>query len=227
MIRLHAFTASAALLSLIAASGCRAQQAGGAPDGFRPLFNGRDLAGWVYGTSGGNMNKAGRGYQVRDGAIFSTAADGGNLFTDRDYDDFIFRFEFKLTPNANNGIGIRAPLEGDAAYAGMEIQVLDDSGSDYTKLQPWQYHGSIYNVVAAKRGSQKPVGEWNTEEILADGDHIRVTVNGKVIVDAKLSDVHDPEVLKKHPGLARKTGRIGFLGHGAEVEFRNLYIKEL
>jgi len=194
--------------------------------GFKALFNGRDLQGWVYGTRNGRENKAGRGYQVENGILYSTPEDGGNLFTEREYGDFVFRFEFKLTPNANNGIGIRAPLEGDAAYQGMEIQVLDDSGSQYTSLRPAQYHGSIYDVVPATRGHLKPVGEWNSEEITARGRRITVILNGAKIVESNLDDVKDEAVLKKHPGLARKSGHIGFLGHGARVEFRNIRIRE-
>jgi hypothetical protein len=109
----------------------------------------------------------------------------------------------------------------------MELQVLDDSGSAYTKLRPAQYHGSIYDVVAAKRGHQKPVGEWNTQEIRVKGPHVVVTLNGTVIVDANLDDVKDEAVLKKHPGLKNTKGRIGFLGHGTRVEFRNMRVKEL
>ena len=82
-------------------------------------------------------------------------------------------------------------------------------------------------MFAAKRGHQKPVGEWNTEEITAKGRQITVTLNGKVIVDANLDDVKDEAELKKHPGLKNAKGHIGFLGHGAEVEFRNMRIKEL
>jgi hypothetical protein len=181
----------------------------------------------MYGKDGKADAKAGAGYRVRDGVLYCTKEDGGNLYTVKQYANFVFRFEFRLTPNANNGIGIRAPLEGDAAYVGMEIQVLDDSGSQYQSLRPSQYHGSIYDVVAAKRGALRPVGEWNEEEILADGDHVRVTVNGVVVVDARLTEVADPEVLKKHPGLTRKAGHIGFLGHGAEIEFRAIRIREL
>jgi hypothetical protein len=201
-------------------------------EGFVSLFNGKDLTGWIYGKAktkdGERENKAGKGYQIREGGIlYSTKADGGNLYTEKEYANFIFRFDFKLTANANNGIGIRAPLTGDSAYVGMEIQVLDDSGSAYTKLRPEQYHGSVYDVFAAKRGSQKPVGEWNTEEIHVDGTKIKVTVNGQVILDEDLAKVTDEKVLKKHPGLKNTKGHIGFLGHGAEVEFRNLRIKEL
>ena len=197
-------------------------------EGFTSLFNGKDLGGWVYGKRGNAENKDGVGYQVENGAIYSTVKDGGNLYTEKEYGDFVFRFEFKLTEGANNGIGIRAPLTGDSAYQGMEIQVLDDNAPAYKgKLRPAQYHGSIYDVVPAKPGFQKPVGEWNEEEITAQGRHITVKLNGTVIVDANLDDVKDPAVLKKHPGLANKSGHIGFLGHGARVEFRNLRIKEL
>ena len=204
--------------------------------GFTSLFNGKDLTGWVYGTRRGAPNKSGKGYQVENGVLFTTKEDGGNLFTEKEYSDFVLRFEFRLTENANNGIGIRAPLEGDAAYVGMEIQVLDDSGSAYTNLLPGQYHGSIYRVVPAKRGFQKPVGEWNAEEIRAEGRHITIVLNGTTIVDANLDDVKDPEVLKEHRdlskpegsrGIANTKGHIGLLGHGAHVEFRNIRIKEL
>ena len=166
-------------------------------------------------------------YAVEHGVIFCTVKDGGNLYTEKEYGDFVLRFEFKLTANANNGIGIRAPLEGDSAYAGMEIQVLDDSGSQYQSLRPEQYHGSIYDCFACKRGFQKPVGEWNEEEITAKGRQVTVKLNGTVIVDANLDDIKDEAKLKKHPGLLNKKGHIGFLGHGARVEFRNLRVKEL
>ena len=205
--------------------------------GFTTLFNGKDLTGWVYGTrKEGVENRSGKGYQVADGVIFSTKEDGGNLYTAKEYADFIFRFDFKLTENANNGIGIRAPLEGDAAYAGIEIQVLDDGGSQYTSLRPYQYHGSIYGMVAPKRGFQRPVGEWNSEEITAKGRQITIKLNGTTIVDANLDDIKDEEMLKTHRdlsrpegsrGIANTKGHIGFLGHGARVEFRNIRIREL
>ena len=196
-------------------------------EGFTSLFNGKDLSGWIYGKTAKGENKAGEGYRVKDGAIYCTVKDGGNLYTEKEYGDFTLRFEFKLTENANNGIGIRAPLTGDSAYVGMEIQVLDDSGPAYKNLRPAQYHGSIYDVFPAERGHQKPVGEWNTEEITAKGTHVTVTLNGAVIVNADLASVKDEAVLKKHPGLKNEKGHIGFLGHGAQVEFRNLRIKEL
>jgi hypothetical protein len=192
--------------------------------GFHPIFDGKTLTGWTLV----DKDKPGNGYIVENGAIVCPTTGGGNLLTERDYANFVFRFEFKMEPGGNNGIGIRAPLAGDIAYSGMEIQVLDHDHEKYKgKLKPTQYHGSIYDVVGAKTGALKPAGEWNKEEIMADGRHIKVTLNGKVIVDANLNDVKDEAVIKKHPGLARTTGRIGFLGHGSRVEFRNLQVKEL
>jgi hypothetical protein len=195
--------------------------------GFVSIFNGKDLSGWKYGLWDRELNKFGKGYGVKDRAIYCTVDDGGDLYTEKQYSDFILRFEFKLTANANNGIGIRSPAQGDAAYTGMEIQVLDDDGSWYKNLHPWQYHGSIYDVVPAQRGHLKPVGEWNSEEISAIGSQIKVTLNGAAIVDANLDDVKDPKVLRFHSGLKRKSGYIGFLGHHSAVEFRSLRIKDL
>ena len=192
-----------------------------AEPGFTTLFDGKTLNGWTL------VGGKGPGYVVENGALVCPADGGGNLFTEKEYSNFIFRFEFRLTPGANNGIGIRAPLEGDAAYVGMEIQVLDNTAPPYALLRPAQYHGSIYDVVPAKRDFLKPVGEWNQEEIRAEGRRVRITLNGTAIVDADLDDIKDPEVLKKHPGLARPSGHIGFLGHGTRVEFRNIRVQEL
>ena len=238
MTRVHQLSIVAAVVagSVTALTGGVDAMLQKAEPGFTALFNGKDLTGWVYGRRGERENKSGKGYQIENGVLFSTKEDGGNLYTEKEYADFVFRFEFKLTENANNGIGIRAPLEGDAAYVGMEIQVLDDSGSQYTKLQPAQYHGSVYQMFPAKRGFQKPVGEWNSEEITAHGRRITVVLNGTTIVDANLDDVKDEAVLAKHRdmskpegsrGIANTRGHIGLLGHGTRVEFRNLRIKEL
>jgi hypothetical protein len=205
----------------VSAAGPAASPADGGPEGgFSALFNGRDLLGWR-----GDM----KGYVVENGVIVALPDGTGNLYAEKKYSDFDLRFEFKLTPGANNGIGIRAPLTGDAAYVGMEIQVLDDSADQYKTLNPYQYHGSIYGVVPSKRGFQKPVGEWNAEEIIARGRRITVILNGTVIVDADLDAASASGTVdhREHPGLKNAAGHIGFLGHGSHVEFRNLRIKEL
>jgi hypothetical protein len=190
-------------------------------EGFVPLFNGRDMTGWT-----GNTN----GYYAKDGMmICDPKKAGGNVYTADEYGNFTLRFDFKLTPGANNGLGIRAPLTGDAAYVGMEIQILEDSHPKYAGLQPYQFHGSIYGVVPAKRDCLKPVGEWNTEEVTARGRQVTVKVNGKTIVDADIDKASTPQTMdhRDHPGLKRDKGHIGFLGHGDYLEFRNIRIKTL
>lgn len=220
------------MISIMAGCANRSKPAAETEKGFTPMFNGKDFAGWTYAKNAkGDDIKAGQGYQIRaeDGVIYSTNEDGGRLMSVKEYGDFDLRFEFKLTPNANNGIGIRCSADGNPAYRGMEIQILDDKGPKYhapnKELRPAQYHGSIYDVIAAKQGFQKPVGEWNEEEIIAKGHRIKVILNGTTIVDADLNDVKDAHVLAKHPGLHYPTGHIALLGHGSAVEFRNFRIK--
>jgi hypothetical protein len=204
-----------AILALIGSAAFAAEP------GFTSLFNGKDLDGWTL------VKPTGKGYVVENGVLVCPEDGGGNLLTEKEYDNFVLRFDFKLTPGGNNGIGIRAPLAGDIAYSGMEIQILDHNHPKYKDLKPWQRHGSVYNLVPAKGDALKPVGEWNQEEIVADGKRIKVTLNGKLITDADLSTVTDPEVVKKHPGMLRTAGHIGFLGHGTRVEFRNIRVKPL
>jgi len=184
---------------------------------FRSLFNGQDLSGWVGSTDG---------YTVEDGKI--QCAKGGNLYTADEFSDFHYRFDFKLTPGANNGLGIRAPLKGDAAYVGMELQILDNPADRYKNLRPYQYHGSIYGVEAALRGALKPVGQWNHQEVIAHGPYIMVVLNKKLIVAANIDDESKDGTMDKrsHPGLKREKGHIGFLGHGSVVEFRNIGVKD-
>ena len=191
-------------------------------EGFVSLFNGRNLDNWT----GDKL-----AYEAEDGMIVVKPDNGnaGNLYTINEYSDFAFRFEFQLTPAANNGIGIRAPLTGDAAYVGMEIQVLDNTAPEYASLQTYQFHGSVYGVIPAKREYLKPVGEWNTEEITAQGTHIKVVLNGTVIVDGDIAGPRDNGTMdhNDHPGLKNASGHIGFLGHGSILKFRNIRIKDL
>ena len=191
-------------------------------EGFKVLFDGTNMNEWT-----GNLVD----YKMEDGCISLPAETkfGGNLYTKKEYSNFVYRFEFQLTPAANNGIGIRTPLEGDAAYVGMELQVLDNEHPVYKNLSEHQYHGSVYGIIPAKRGFLKPTGEWNTQEIIADGNHIKVTLNGTVILDGDIKKATANGTLdgKAHPGLFNKSGHIGFLGHGSAVKFRNIRIKEL
>jgi len=191
-------------------------------EGFKILFDGTNMHEWTGNTTD---------YTLKDGTITLVPSNGsgGNLYTKDEYADFIIRFDFILTPAANNGLGIRTPMGVDAAYEGMEIQILDNEDPVYKNLQIYQYHGSVYGIIPAKRGFLKPIGEWNTEEVIAHGDRIKVTLNGEVILDGNIREATKNGTIdgQKHPGLFNKKGHIGFLGHGSEVKFRNIRIKEL
>lgn len=191
-------------------------------EGFISIFNGMNLEGWQGNTTD---------YVPVNGELLVRPSRGGhgNLYTDKEYDDFIIRFEFQLTPGANNGLGIRAPLTGDAAYQGIELQILDDTAPVYANLEEYQYHGSVYGVIPAKRGFLKPVGQWNKQEVIVKGTRIKITLNGTVILDGDTAEASRNGTIDRrdHPGLKRTSGYIGFLGHGSELKFRNIRIKEL
>jgi hypothetical protein len=191
-------------------------------EGFESLFNGKNLDGWQ-----GNKTD----YFAQNGEMVVNPERGGhgNIFTEKEYSDFNFRFDFQLTPGANNGLGIRAPLEGDAAYVGMELQILDNTAAIYANLQQYQYHGSVYGVIPAKRGFLNPVGEWNSQEVIVKGSKVKVILNGETILDGDIKEASKNGTLdhKEHPGLLREKGYIGFLGHGSELKLRNLRIKDL
>ena len=208
-----------------------------ADSGFTSIFNGRDLDGWI-----GAKDL----YYVENGElVFKEGPKNfGNLFYHRPFTNFTARFSFKLVPNGNNGFAVRAGREcvdggaliggnkamADAAYNGMEIQVLDDTGDKKQHLKPWQYHGSIYGVVTAQKGALRPVGEWNDEEVTVDGENVSVVLNGKTILATSVkglpTDGGTPDG-KPHPGLHNPSGYIGFLGHTMPVRFRDIRVKEL
>ena len=187
--------------------------------GFSPIFDGKTLDGWAGATTN---------YQVVDGAIRCKPNSGGVLYYGKKLKDFEARLEFRLPPGGNNGLAIRYPGQGDAAYSGMtELQVLDDTADQYAKLDPRQYHGSSYGMVPSKRGFQRPVGEWNTQLVTVKGSTLKVILNGYPILDADLSKVTEFMADSAHPGKDLTEGFFGFAGHGDPVEFRALAIKSL
>ena len=190
-------------------------------EGFVSLFDGSNLDKWI-----GNKT----GYALEDGVIVThPELGGGNIYTAEEFGDFEYRFEFQLTPGANNGLGIRTPTKGDAAYVGMELQILDNEAPVYANLKPYQYHGSVYGVIPSRRGFLKPTGEWNQQHVIAKGNRIKVMLNGQVIMDGDIQKASENGTAdgNKHPGLLNKQGHIGFLGHGDVVRFRNIRVKRL
>ncbi len=192
----------------------------GEDPGFKTLFNGKDFTGWA-GSIGD--------YEIVDGAIQCKKGKGGFPYYNEEFSDFVARLEIRLPPAGNNGLAIRYPGTGDTAYVGMcELQVLDDDHPSYAKLDPRQYFGSVYGVIAAKRGYLRPVGEWNFEEVTVKGTTIKVELNGTVIVDGDVAKVPEPYMHNsKHPGLFRTKGFFGFAGHNDPVAFRAIRLKPL
>lgn len=188
---------------------------------FVSVFNGRDFTGW----DGPIEN-----YEVKEGAIVCKPGKGGTIYTRGVFTNFVVRFQFKVPPGGNNGLAIRYPGRGDTAYDGMsEIQVLDENYEAVTgqKIDPRQAHGSAYGMVAAKRGYQRPAGEWNDEEVTVIGSRIKVVLNDTVILDCDLSNVKEFMSDRAHPGKDRTSGHFGFAGHNDPVMFRNIAIKRL
>jgi len=191
------------------------------PAGFERVFNGKNFAGWA-----GPVDCC----RVENGAIVWQPNKGGTIYTQKEFTNFIARLEFKLPPGGNNGLAIRYPGEGDTAYVGMcECQVLDDNYEQATgqKIDARQAHGSAYGMVAAQRGYQHPIGEWNYEEVTVNGSTLKVDLNGTTILNADLGAVTNFMADKVHPGRTRTSGHFGFAGHNDPVMFRNVSIKPL
>ncbi|RMH03258.1 MAG: DUF1080 domain-containing protein [Planctomycetota bacterium] len=188
-------------------------------EGFRRIFNGRDLRGWAGPVAD---------YVVVGGALQCRPGRGGTIYTEEEFGDFAVRLQFLLPPGGNNGLAIRYPGSGDTAYVGMcEVQVLDDSAPRYAGLKPWQYHGSIYGMVPAARGYLRPPGVWNFEEVTVVGSRIRVELNGTIITEADLAEIEQPMSGHEHPGRTRTRGHFGFAGHNNPVRFREVFVRRL
>ncbi|MFM7151397.1 MAG: DUF1080 domain-containing protein [Gemmataceae bacterium] len=213
---IRALTLGLALFLFVPAA--RAEDSATIPEGFTPLFNGKDLKGWK--VHGGKLGS----WSADNGLLFVSGGGGGWLMTEKQYGDFELRLEFKVPRGGNSGVALRSPMEGDPAYTGMEIQILDDPS--YKGLQVWQHTGSIYGVVPAKKIATKAVGQWNDYRIVCKGRKVTIELNGERIVDANLDD-HTEKHAKAHPGILRAKGHIGLQEHGGKVEFRNVWIKEL
>lgn len=224
--------AGAAILAGCAAIGTNDDEAG-----FVPLFNGKDLSGWEGATDTYCVSPEGYLTCIQKDGVGESGA--RNLWTTKDYANFTIRFDVKLPPNANNGLGIRCKPNGWCSREGMELQLLDDWGDAYNgsnKLVDVHYTGSIYGVVPPARKVNgesylnKP-GEWNSVEVTADGSRIVFVLNGTTIVDADVSkystDGTVPADGIKRPGLHNKTGRIHWCGHGHNILWKNIRIKEL
>ena len=187
--------------------------------GFRPLFDGKSLAGWRGAVDN---------YEVIDGAITCKPKKGGVLFTEDRFADFVIHFEYKVPAGGNNGLALRYPGSGHAATLGMcEIQILDDDHPKYAKLDPRQFNGSAYGMAASHRGFQRTPGEWNFMQVTVKGPTIQVELNGSQILYTDISTITKFKDNQPHPGKDRTEGHFGFCGHNDPVAFRNLMIRSL
>ncbi|HQH67562.1 MAG TPA: DUF1080 domain-containing protein [Candidatus Hydrogenedentes bacterium] len=188
-------------------------------DGWRPLFNGKDLTGWE--QIGGKEQTWG----AENGVLYTSGGEGGWLSTTEQFADFELSLEFRVPPDGNSGVFCRTPREGNPAYAGFEVQVLDDYAAQYATLKPFQYTGSVYSVAAPSRRVTLPAGAWQRMFIRCEGPKIWVSLNGFPVTEADMSQHQDK--INEHPGVARTDGYIGLQNHGSRLEYRNIQIREL
>jgi len=165
------------------------------------------------------------GWKLEDGILYTAGGQGGWLSTQKEYDNFKLELDFRVPPGGNSGVFVRAPHEGNPAYQGMEIQILDDYAEQWANLRPSQYTGSIYDVQAPSKRATKKANEWQKMIIVCNGPRVQVTVNGTVILDTDVNEHADK--LATHPGLKRTKGYIGLQDHGQRIDYRNIKITEL
>jgi len=188
-------------------------------DEWRSLFNGKDLTGWK--AIDGPMAS----WKVEDGLLYCSGGGGGWLSTNDEFKNFEVELEFRVPPGGNSGVFLRAPHEGNPAFAGMEIQILDDVSPEYAKLQPFQYCGSLYGIAAPATRVSKKAGEWQKMHITCNGRNVKVSLNGTPIVSADL-DAHKSEEAA-HPGIKRASGHIGLQNHGTRLDFKDIRVRVL
>lgn len=207
---------SFALVSLIL---CCARA--GADEGFRDIFDGKSLDGWVVeGTKTLKVDdKEQPVWTVDDGMVHCAGKGFGFLRYDKPLKDFVLKLEYKVNKGGNSGIGIRTvPFQGKAdtrpSKAGYEIQILDDAGKAPGKGSS----GSLYRYVAPAANATKSSPEWNAIEIECRGPKIRVTLNGRVLHDLDQTTI---EEIKNKP----LEGSICLQNHGSKAWFRNVRLK--
>lgn len=204
--------------------------------GFTRLFDGKTTNGWhTYGQS-----TVGNHWKVQDGALFLDSKiqgdGGGDLVTDKEYTNYHLKLDWKVAPGSNSGIIFfvhEDPAKYGATYStGLEMQVIDNDGHDDGKIQKHRA-GDLYDIIKSSSEPVKPVGQWNTAEIITKNGSLELRLNGVKIVTTTLWDANWTTLLKQSKfadwkGFATyKTGKIALQDHGGDVWYRNVMIKEL
>jgi hypothetical protein len=180
-------------------------------DGFIALFDGKTLNGWFSRTPGVQS------FQPKDGCLEFVRAGAGAIMSHDRYDNFILRFDWKIKSGGNSGVWVRAPREARASKIGFEYQIMGDSD---VKTPTSTSTGSIYDVLPPKVQANKKEGEWNSTEIILNGQQYKALLNGKVVQDMNL-DSHEELKTRLHKGF------ICFTDHGNWVSYRNIRLKKL
>ncbi len=203
----------------------------GIANGWTSVFDGRTTAGWEEADGAG-------GWAAKDGVLAAlVAGESGILRTQKDYQDFELRLDFKIAEMANSGLFLRGDRAGgDPAWTGMEVQILDDfhwEERTQSKLAPWQFTGSLYGSVAPAAHALRPIGEWNEYAIRLQGTRVTTSLNGTTLYDVDTKDVTVPEGKKPFAERAAR-GFIGLQRHApagvqgdAFAWFRNILIREV
>jgi 3-keto-disaccharide hydrolase len=214
MPRLHILVLA---VFLVTAIGADAKEGG-----WRPLFDGTDLAGWTSAAG----QQPGKGWGVEDGTLVRREP-AGDLWTRDRFGDFVLDLEFQTT--GNSGVFIRTDKPTDNVQTGLEVQIEPPASA------PGKHScGALYDALAPTREASKKDG-WNHLVITARGAKITVVMNDEPIIDADLDrwteagKNPDGTNNKFHTALKdfKREGHIGLQDHGAVVKFRNIKIKPL
>ncbi len=200
-------------------------------EGFEPLFDGTSLEGWLTGPD--------NAWVIENGAVtLQRTFDGAEhnadyLWTEEEYGDFIFDFEFKVAENTNSGVFFRTSDIGDPVYTGFEMQVNNSYGS--RALHRRGTVGAVYDLKAPSKNASKPAGEWQTGRIMCRGSVCKTFINGEQVLQmdlARWTKPHmNPDGTTNKFGTAgaafAREGRIGLQDHGRPVWYRNMRVKRL
>jgi Domain of Unknown Function (DUF1080)/Lectin C-type domain len=190
-----------------------------AVSGWTPLFPNDSLDLWKGDTSA---------YRVSGGILKGSGR--GDLISPKEYGNFELKFDLRISDEANSGIGIwRDAVTGTTATAshGFEVQIQDDTASKYRSQEFWQRHGGIYFFKPPLSLAMNPPGSWNTHEIRVDGTQVKVTINGRLVQDADLTQLKSQISRAPELDVSRRRGHLLIMGHAGTAEFRNFQIKEL
>lgn len=208
-------------------------------DGWQLLFDGTTTTGWhTYGKTG-----IGKAWKAEDGTLRLDAAskkdwqtaEGGDIVTDKEYENFDLRLEWKIAPNGNSGIMFYVKEEPQYQYpwqTGPEIQVLDNDGHPDAKIARHRA-GDLYDLIAVSKETVKPVGEWNSVRIVSNKGKLDGYLNGEHVLNTTMWDDAWRQMIagskfKDMPGFGKfQSGKISLQDHGDNVWFRNIKIKTL